>query len=77
MTGLKARPAFLSKLRRLVLVPILSVALTVVVLPADANAPNVQGVSASDGTASPALPGSALDAPQYGRPAGTGGGRRN
>jgi hypothetical protein len=47
-----------------------------VVPPAHAAAPTVQGTAASNGTAEPSLPPSSYDAPQLGRPAGTGGGRK-
>jgi hypothetical protein len=77
MIGHSPPPRFYLTARKLLLVPCLSAALTVVVLPADANPPDVQGKAASADKAQDTLPGAALAAPQYGRPAGTGVGRKN
>lgn len=63
-------------LRGLVLAPLLSLALLVGSFPASAQAPNATGATSSLGHASSTLPGTALDAPQTGRPAGQVTGRR-
>lgn len=75
--GTRTSAAVRFRLGRLILAPILSVALMVVALPSGAAAPNGQGETASGGRVRAALPVPAYEAPQYGRPSGAGVGRRN